>query len=809
MHATKRGKDNMLEDKRNVITISVVENRAREICISKFDNFNVSSLEIFLTADNHAYNETIMTIRDIFPQEILLHDGSRTKPLSKRIENEFKNSSSILFISRQYFDQDKGADMLDEIIVGKVDADLIAKYIVLSGTYCLLKYIENVSGNYFSRSSLRLVFNEGDSNRMSIDRRAAINLELITNAKSGTQNESLFGFINKTKTAVGARLLRSSILNPSTDIITINTRLDLVEALLGDNRSFQQIVSILTEFPDLDKTLNGLVDKPKYLTSKTARNGIDTLIFLKQALQTAPKLAESLFSIDKTCLDISKQVLIDTIIGNLANSSLNKILDDIKNVITDSTVYSKSSHEMRQQECFALKNGISGLLDVSRKTFLSTVEDIYSLADKYSFDYGVQFKVQFTMLRGYYLSVPSTLTPLPDEFKQAVLNKKSISCTTEEFNSLAARASEAITNALAITNELIQTLLSDIRESIESLFSLTDSVAMIDMLTSFVEVVAQSLHPFSRPILYNDSPLVIKSGRHPVISTLSVHQLESSFVANDLFISPIDNFHVITGPNGSGKSVYIKQIALIVIMAQIGCFVPAIHATIPVRDRILTRIGTNDDMEHNMSTFSTEMKEIAYVLSNLTDRSLILIDELGRGTSNIDGMSIAFAIAESLIFSKAFTLFVTHYPQLTQLAQLYSNVKNEHLKTIVNHAHGKENGVQNIGVKFLHKVGEGACDMSSGYGILMADICGFPKSITEISGELRKSVRDQYPLLLPSPNEDSAIQSTMAVDALIQQLKLLKFSSLSTEEIGVYLHNLRCKISPHSTEMLLEYLKAI
>ena len=207
-----------------------------------------------------------------------------------------------------------------------------------------------------------------------------------------------------------------------------------------------------------------------------------------------------------------------------------------------------------------------------------------------------------------------------------------------------------------------------------AIFLFVDSIAMLDMLCSFADVVAfsQASQPYVRPNIVSNGTLSIRGGSHPMFS--AIHSKGKfgldgvAFISNDCYISPESSFVVITGPNGSGKSTYIKQTALIVILAQIGCFVPAVQATIPIRDRILSRIGTSDDMENNISTFSMEMKETAYIIEHANENSLVVIDELGRGTSNLDGISLAFSISEELIHLKAACLFVTHYPQVISMS---------------------------------------------------------------------------------------------------------------------------------------------
>lgn len=335
----------------------------------------------------------------------MLHDGSRNRVLTKKIEKECRSDSSVVFISRQYFDQDRGADYLKTTLQGEVDSDLVAKYIVLSGSYCLLRYIENCSGCAFAQHSLRVEYGTSCSSRMNLDRRTAVNLELICNAKTGKQKESLFGVINYTKTVIGARLLRSNILRPTTDIETISMRLDLVEDLLTNNRVFVEIVALLSAFPDLDKMLNGLTAVPRNITQKTARIGIDTLIYLKQSLKLAPMLANVIENTSQKSKIVQQKSTTDVlqsptklhnpillaIIRNLRDPVLKSVENEILGMLTESTQYHKSSHAMRHQECFAIRNGINGLLDVARKTFLQTVEDLYAV--QYHLLYSIEIRL--------------------------------------------------------------------------------------------------------------------------------------------------------------------------------------------------------------------------------------------------------------------------------------------------------------------------------------------------------------------------------------------------------------------------------
>ena len=785
------------EDAEGTIIVSVVESRAREVCVAKMNSKHTSLLEILLIVDSHSYTEVLTLIEDIQPHEILLHDGLKSSVLSMKIQEVFSVHISIFFITRQYFDQDKGADMLQSVLVGEVDNDLIAKYTVLAGSFCLLKYIENSSGYAFPPHSIRMDHRSGSKNRMYIDRKSALNLELVRNRRTGNKQDSLFGVMNNTKTTVGAALLRKNLLNPCTDITTINLRLNVVESFLRCNRIYADVASFLGKFPEFERMLSGLVTKPKTITAKTAKIGIDTLIYLKSTLQIAPLLAQSLLNLMDICKELMDEEesaqdevdgasLILSIVDNLNDVNLQCVAQKIDELLTESTTYTKNAYEMRHQECFAIKPFANGYLDVARKIFLQSVEDIHEVAETHAITLGYPIKVSHNNSRGYFLSVPIEALGdgeyLPAEFIQPVLHKKTISCSTEEVSSLSDRANESISTALTLTNDMIQDTIADVRRHMASIFLLVDSIALLDMICSFADLVALSNDSFVRPELTQEGDLKIKGGRHLATSRLQAFTSrgEGSFVPNDCVISEDAKFIIVTGPNGSGKSTYIKTPVLIIVLAHIGCFVPATYAKIPIRDRVLTRIGTDDDMEHNISTFSMEMKETAYILNNTTTRSIIIVDELGRGTSNLDGIAIAFSVAEEILRRGVMTLFVTHYTQLTTLPQLYPTARNIHLKSIF--------GTLSDGIQFLHQVGQGPCDMKSGYGVMMAKLSNFPDSIITDARAIQKTLRATYPVLMLDRVVDS---NRLAVANILKNIELMSSeSSLNEEDRKKYLNDL-------------------
>jgi len=297
-----------------------------------------------------------------------------------------------------------------------------------------------------------------------------------------------------------------------------------------------------------------------------------------------------------------------------------------------------------------------------------------------------------------------------------------------------------------MTHERIQEVLNEARLRYEALASMSDAVALLDLCHSFADNVASSHFQWCRPIItdFSNSPLssttrkrplslgsgalIIKNGRFAIDvqgNRLSQNgtggnDFTGTYVPNDTYAGSCANFILITGVNGSGKSTYLKQIALIVILAHCGSYVPADEAYIPIRDKIFTRLGTSDDQEHNISSFLQEMKESALICANVTDRSLVLIDELGRATSNEDGVAIAWAIAEFLLLKRATTFFVTHYPQLCKLSEVYPNVQNQHLGIVPTES-SKD-------FSYTHKILPGPCPSSADYGIKMCYMCGWEEA---------------------------------------------------------------------------------
>ena len=397
-----------------------------------------------------------------------------------------------------------------------------------------------------------------------------------------------------------------------------------------------------------------------------------------------------------------------------------------------------------------------------QKAFLSNVDDIYKKADDYAEVHGISHvAVKFSTARGYYLSLPMEMASnLPNEFIQPTKSGKFIHCSTEEVQSLNIRAQDNIQDLLMMTHERIQEVLDVARSKYDALARLSDAVALLDLCHSFADKVTLSKLPWARPSLTdgavaavednqeknhdNDGgnavnadanattnleesyAIAICNGRYGIdVDDEVVTSGDGEWVANDTYANLSKNLTVISGINGSGKSTYLKQIAIIVLLAHCGSYVPAEEALIPLTNRLCARMMTADDQENNISSFMLEMKETAFICNNATSRSLILLDELGRATSNEDGVAIAWAVAECLLAKGALTYFVTHYPQLCQMSSAYPAVQNQHLKATMS---DDGNGI----IEYSHKIGTGPCDAMSSYGVEMATSCGWPSDVVEV-----------------------------------------------------------------------------
>eukprot|EP01137_Pigoraptor_chileana_P020558 Opistho-2@83068 len=596
-------------------------------------------------------------------------------------------------------------------------------------------------------------------------------------------NDTLFGTLNYTSTAIGARMLRSNILQPPNDIGTISTRLDSVEELMAREDDFFGLRELIGKFIDIDHLITMMIVMPKQETVKTAESAITNLIMLKHLVELVPQLCDGLRSCETSLLSAYRDTL-------ASDPRFERLRELIATTISDDTHYQKGVLHMRAQKCFAVKPGINGLLDVARRTYTETIEDIYELVSQYATKYALGLKPGFSTTRGFFITMVAMDAPteLPSIFTQIVTNKKTISFTTPDLIKYNDRVQESLQEIYLMTGVVVKELMGSIRENIGCLYKLSECVAMIDMLLSFVHKCTISAE-YVRPEF--TGTLAIQAGRHPILERINADDV----VPNDAYASDSCNFQIITGPNMSGKSTFLRQVALLQIMAQLGSFVPASYASFRLIDQLFSRIGSDDDMETNASTFMLEMRETAYIVQNANTNSLIIIDELGRGTNNQEGVGICLAVCEHLISIKALTFFATHFMELTELDTVYPNVENFHLEL---QRQGRDtaadvtrNGAAtNEAIVFTHTLSKGKTWEES-YGIRMAELAGFPQSVIADAEALAAKLNARQRRLFADDPSRRRRRAVFQLAARIMQA--VQVSQLPEEQLRDYLRELKAQ----------------
>jgi DNA mismatch repair protein MutS len=568
---------------------------------------------------------------------------------------------------------------------------------------------------------------------MFLDAQTRRNLELFASGR-GAADGSLLAVIDLTRTAMGGRLLKKWLAQPLLDLVELNKRLDAVAWLVSHAQARTKLLAALDKMPDLERLINrvrGHLAIPR------------ELVALRRGLELVPEV----------------KVLLEDATGLEWLASQIKPLPELVALITQAIADEPSS----LGEGTVIKPGFSTELDALRQASASARQYLANLERQERQRTGIKsLKVGYNKVFGYYIEVSNpNLGQVPADY----VRKQTLAGAERFFTPELKEYESAVLNAQEHIEELEGNLFRQVCQQVgtegERVLSLASALAQLDVLSALAEVAVR--YGYSRPQLDNEDKIIIKGGRHPVVERF----LEGEgFVPNDTHLSNEDaQMLIITGPNMSGKSTYLRQVALIVLLAQIGSFVPADSATIGLVDRIFTRVGLRDDLVAGQSTFMVEMVETANILNNATRRSLIMLDEIGRGTSTYDGISIARAVAEYIHNHPqlgAKTLFATHYHELVDLAGMLPRVKN------YNVAVAEEGGK----VVFLRKIVPGGADKS--YGIHVAQLAGLPRSVINRAQEVLAELEGRARV-----TQDKRRRKTPA-----QQLSLLPASSMLEEELA-------------------------
>ncbi len=535
---------------------------------------------------------------------------------------------------------------------------------------------------------------------MILDGVTVRNLELVEPIFSGEGKDStLLSVLDETATGMGGRLLRRWLLRPSLEQAEIESRLDAVEEFLGNTIGRTE----------LRKTLGGILDLERLLAKITLGSaGPREVLALGRSLEKIPLV--------KKLLERPVSARLQALAGGL--DELADVRDRILTGLSDEPPVHLGDGD-------TIRTGFDGELDQLRDLRLNSKQYIAQIEQRERTRAGIgSLKVRFNNVFGYYIEISKSnlhLVPPDYERKQTLVNAERF--TTPELKELETRILAAEEKILELERQIFAAIRAFAAAQAVRIRATAAAVGELDVLACFGELAATSR--YSRPRFSSDGSMRIVAGRHPVIERLTERDAVR-FIPNDVFLDPTSGFiAVITGPNMGGKSTYLRQAALIVILAQTGCFVPAEEALLPLVDRVFTRIGAADNLARGRSTFMVEMTETAVILNTATAQSLIILDEIGRGTATYDGLALAWAVIEHVherIRSK--TLFATHYHELTELAGQLEGVRNLHVSV-------KEAGDQ---IVFLRKVEPGAADRS--YGIEVARLAALPLSVIERAREI-------------------------------------------------------------------------
>ena len=557
------------------------------------------------------------------------------------------------------------------------------------------------------------------SKYMSLDINTRRNLEITEKLRDKTKKGTLLWVLDKTATSMGGRMLRRWLSDPLKDVSEIHKRLDAVKELKDDMILRGEIIENLKKVYDIER----LAGKMAYGNSN-ARD----MISLKSSLAKMPEVKKAL----STCNSLYLKELYENLdeLQDIHQLIEKAIVDDPPITIKDGGIIKLGYDEEIDKVKTATTEGKNWLINLEKEEKEKT---------------GIKnLKIGFNKVFGYYIEVTkSFVLQVPDRYvrKQTLTNGERY--ITDELKKLEEQILGAEEKAVALEYNAFVEIRETIAKNIKRLQKTAEAVSTLDVLSSFAQV-AEDMN-YCMPKVDNSGCIDIKEGRHPVIEKMLP---AGSFVGNDTYLNrESDRLSIITGPNMAGKSTYMRQVALIALMAQVGSFVPAQEAHIGVVDKIFTRVGASDDLSMGQSTFMVEMMEVAQILKESTQNSLVILDEIGRGTSTYDGLSIAWAVAEFIEDKEkcgAKTLFATHYHELVNLEDKLEGVKNYHIAV-------KEKGEDVI---FLRKIVRGGTDES--YGIHVAKLAGVPKAVTSRANEILKTL-ERKDLILNKKQESKKV----------------------------------------------------
>ena len=661
-------------------------------CITHFNNtYAISFIDI--TTGEFKVIETdednlVSEIYKIEPSELIF-----TNTVSDKINHLIEKLNINTSIVSKINDSEKF--LKDYFNIASLDSfGIYGKKNIIDACALILDYILTLQFNNELNIQRIEVINK--SNFVELSSSTLRNLEISKNQRDKNTYGSLLWVLDKCKSSNGSRKLKQLLQAPLLDIQEINSRFNDIEYLSKEILIREEIRELLDNVYDIERLMGKIIFSNE--------NGKD-LISLKNTIDSSFKIKN----------------LWPEKFENIDFNSLQDIYNKIDKTILESAPFSVREGNM-------IKSGIDPQLDELRDIMNNGTSILLDIENREKERTGIKnLKIKYNNVFGYFIEVSkSNIDAVPDTYirKQTISNAERY--ITEEIKSYEDKIINSRTKIAEIEYAILKNLSSYIKNFKKIFIELSSILAYIDIIISFTIVSMEN--GYVKPLFNNNGIYDIKKGRHPVVEKLIGDQI---FVSNDIYFDNKERFIILTGPNMSGKSTYMKQIALISIMAQIGCFVPADYANISIVDKVLTRIGASDDILTGQSTFMVEMSEVASIINSATPNSLIILDEVGRGTSTYDGLAIASSISKYIVENiNAKTIFATHYHELTDLENRYDNILNYRIE--VEEKEGR--------VNFLRTIIKGGADKS--YGIEVAKLAGLPKVIIKESKKILKSLEE-------------------------------------------------------------------
>ena len=733
----------MLDESRNNYICSVyVRGNTAGVCFA-----DISTGELYATVLNEELGEQLKNeLSRYSPSEILVNSAVLDfTQLPDFIRNRL--SASLELLEDGEYEQQKTTEEVQEQFGGKTleDLELADKPELTAALGALFSYLHRTQRTGIERiASVQLY---SGAQYMKLDLSARRNLELIETMRSKEKRGSLLWVLDKTHTPMGKRLIRTWMEQPLLSPAAISRRLNAVEELTGDAVLRDEIAEELSGIHDLERVMSRVV--------YGSANGRE-LRSLESTARRLPPLRSAIKGVQSQ--------LLCSILENI--DPLSDIADLVDRAIVEEPPFSL-------REGGIIKSGFSEELDLLKGDMSSGRGILADIEAKERERTGIpKLKVGYNRVFGYYIEVSNAYKEqVPPEYirKQTLTNCERF--ITPELKDLEGRILGAHDKSVQLEHSLFEQVRKEIAGQMERVQHTAVAIAQLDVLLSFAQVSVDN--QYTRPIVDMSGKLELRESRHPVVEAL----LNAPFVPNDVTLDKDENrVAIITGPNMAGKSTYMRQVALITIMAQIGCFVPAASARVGIADAIFTRVGASDDLAAGQSTFMVEMAEVADILKNATSNSLVILDEIGRGTSTYDGMSIARAVVEFVANKRtlgAKTLFATHYHELTVLEDLLDGVKNYNIAC---KKHGDD-------ITFLRRIVRGGADES--YGIEVAKLAGVPNKVVKRAKQILAELTSAAPAVpqsrkLAKQEEAVPLQMTLTPPGEAEALERLRQIDVNT-----------------------------